>query len=484
MTGNTLSIAGLFENFTGRKPDSVEELTGSGSHRRYFRIISGEHSFIGVEGTDISENKAFCSLSRHFRSKGLNMPEVLAVSPDGMSYIQEDLGNQSLFDILESSRKSGSYSTGHRALLRKTISQLPAIQFACSADWDFSNCYPVKEFDRDSIMFDLHYFKYCFLKTTGVNFNEVLLERDFETFADTLSGPFGNTFMYRDFQSRNVMIKDGEPYFIDFQDGRRGPVYYDLASFVWQARSAFPEDLKKELVGEYLSRLKKIMPVDEAHFYGQLRKFVLFRMLQVLGAYGFRGCFERKKHFLESIPFAMDNLRKLLENNDFDKIPYLCSVLKNMCESKESLQRNGKQFTSESSDGLEVEVMSFSYKKGWPEDLSGNGGGYVFDCRAIHNPGRYPQYRTLTGMDEPVRTFLETNGEVYPFLENVYALMDAHVQRYINRGFTHLMACFGCTGGQHRSVYCAEALAAHIKKKFGVKVRLIHREQGVDRYIE
>lgn len=284
------------------------------------------------------------------------------------------------------------------------------------------------------------------------------------------------TFLYRDFQSRNVMIKDGEPYFIDFQGGRKGPFYYDVASFLWQAKANLPDSLRMELVSHYIDALREYKPVDETYFKSQLRHFVLFRTLQVLGAYGFRGYFEKKPHFIQSVPFAVENLRQLLKD-DFPEYPYLCEMLRNLTELK--------QFTDERKKRqLTVKVMSFAYKKGIPEDPTGNGGGYVFDCRAVNNPGKYDRYKPYTGLDENVIRFLEEDGEITRFLEHVYALVDAHVQRYIERGFPNLSVCFGCTGGQHRSVYSAQHVAEHISRKFGVKVQLIHREQNIEQIFE
>ena len=284
------------------------------------------------------------------------------------------------------------------------------------------------------------------------------------------------TFMYRDFQSRNVMIKDGEPWFIDFQGGRKGPFYYDVASFLWQAKAKYPDSLRKELLQEYMDALRKYQPIDEPYFYSQLRHFVLFRTLQVLGAYGFRGYFEKKPHFIQSVPFAIQNLRDLLKEA-YPEYPYLCWVLRELTELK--------QFTDDlKKRQLTVKVMSFAYKKGIPDDSTGNGGGYVFDCRAVNNPGKYERYKPFTGLDEPVIRFLEEDGEILRFLESVYALVDASVKRYMERGFSNLSVCFGCTGGQHRSVYSAQHLAEHLNRKFGVKVELVHREQNIERTFE
>ena len=462
----------LYCEVFGSWPSAVTELQASGSHRRYFRL-TGERTVIGVAGTCAEENRAFIALDRHFASKGIAVPEILGVSPDGMRYLQEDLGDTLLFDAIAPGRENGHYSDDEKALLCRVISTLPDIQFACRG-FDWSVCYPDAAFDERMILFDLNYFKYCFLKATGLEFNEGLLQDDFERLKNDLLSDDCETFMYRDFQARNVMIKDGKPYFIDFQGGRRGPVYYDLASFVWQARSRFPEDIKRELERCYLESLRKYIPtLDEERFNEKYRLFVLFRTLQVLGAYGFRGYFEKKPHFLGSVPFAMDNLRRLL-STPFPAYPYLGEVLQKLTSMP--------QFYETAEDKrLEVSIFSFAYKKGIPPDVSGNGGGYVFDCRSINNPGKYEYYRQFNGTDPEVVKFLEDDGEITRFLEHVYALVDPHVERFIQRKFTHLQVCFGCTGGQHRSVYCAEHLAAHLAGRFDVKILLRHRELDMEK---
>lgn len=461
----------LYKEYVGSEPTGMEELPSSGSNRRYYRL-SGAKSLIGVVGTNLKENEAFIYMAKHFLSKGLSVPEVLSVSTDRMTYLQEDLGDMILFKAIESARKTLSYGEEERRLLIKTIRKLPDIQFQGSVGMDFRYCYPTSEFDERSILWDLNYFKYCFLKATEVEFLEDKLEDDFQTMVAVLMRGKSNTFMYRDFQSRNVMIKDGEPYFIDFQGGRKGPFYYDVASFLWQAKANYPDSLRQELLNEYIGALRKYKPVDPSYFHEQLRHFVLFRTLQVLGAYGFRGYFEKKPHFMQSVPFAIASLKKLLQE-PYPEYPYLTEVLNRLV--------NLKQFSDElQRHQLTVRVMSFAYKKGIPNDASGNGGGYVFDCRAVNNPGKYERFKPFTGRDEQVIKFLEDDGEITKFLEHAYSLVDASVQRYKERGFTNLMVCFGCTGGQHRSVYSAEHLARHINDKFNVKVELVHRELNLE----
>ena len=473
MADDTLKT--LFESYTGQQLTERTELPTSGSHRRYFRLKGGNISIVGVIGTSLEENRAFVAISKHFKEKGLNVPTVLAVSGDGMSYIQEDLGEKMLFDLIAQGRDSGFYNSYESNLLCRTIEQLPKIQFKGAEGLDWNVCYPQKEFDARMVDFDLNYFKYCFLKATGLEFNEGRLQDDFERLKAELLKDSDNTFLYRDFQARNVIIRDGEPYFIDYQGGRRGPIYYDVASFIWQARARYPDELKEELIRTYLRSLRSFLPVDEDHFRERLRLFVLFRTLQVLGAYGFRGYFEKKPHFLASVPFALDNLRSLIRI-PFSDYPYLNSILTELT--------NMPQFYEIAVDKrLEVHIYSFAYKKGIPADNTGNGGGYVFDCRSVNNPGKYEHYRQFNGNDPEVIKFLEDDGEVLIFLESVYKLVDAHVQRFIERKFTHLQVCFGCTGGQHRSVFCAERLAAHLAGRYNVKVKLTHRELNIEKVL-
>lgn len=472
---NTELLAQLYQSYTGEAPTSIEPLPGAGSNRKYFRL-KGKESLIGVYGTSTEENRAFIYMARHFSQKGLPVPRILAEAADQSAYLQDDLGDISLFQFIKQGRESGNFSDEETNILKQTIRLLPQIQFEGSKDMDFSYCYPLATFNHRSVLWDLNYFKYCFLKATGLEFQENLLEDDFERMADTLLQIEPQVFMYRDFQSRNVMIREGKPYFIDFQGGRKGPFYYDVASFLWQAKANYPDSLRQELLDEYLDALRPYHTIDKEQFLTTLRHFVLFRTLQVLGAYGFRGYFEKKAHFIQSVPYAIENLRQLLET-DFPEYPYLCLMLRKLTELPQFASiRNRRKLT--------VRVMSFSYKKGILEDPSGNGGGYVFDCRAVHNPGKYEQYKQLTGRDKPVIDFLEQDGEILQFLEHVDALADAHVQRFLERGFTNLSICFGCTGGQHRSVYSAEHVAHHLNEKFGVRIRLIHREQHIEQILE
>lgn len=465
----------LFEQYTGTKAVSCEELPLSGSNRRYFRLTSSKYSLIGAKGTSKEENVAFIEIANHFNSLKLNVPKVYISSKDKIYYLQQDLGDTTLFNELSGGREKGDYSQHEVTLLKKTIALLPKIQFEGGKDLNYKVCYPQPEFDTRNVWFDLNYFKYNFLKTTGLDFSEIKLHAEMERMVNDLMKLWGgaSTFMYRDFQSRNVMLVKGVPYFIDFQGGRKGPFYYDLASFVWQARAKYSDELKEILIQTYKKELRKYIEISDEEFDNNLRMFVLFRTMQVLGAYGFRGYFEKKPHFLQSIPFAIDNLKRLIDK-PFTQYPYLQELLTKLTNMRElrDLRRETR---------LEVHIFSFAYKKGVPMDDSGNGGGYVFDCRALDNPGKYERFKQFTGMDDVVIKYLEDEGGIVKFLKNVYDLTDVHIRKFMERKFTHLHICFGCTGGQHRSVYCAEHLAARVAKKFNVRVLLTHRELNIEK---
>ena len=502
-------LLALYRQWRGQNPATTEQLPGAGSNRVYYRLTDAEgQSVIGCIGTSRDENHAFVYLASHFAKRKLPVPQVLAVSDDELRYLQTDLGNVSLFDAIRGGREAGGrYTVQEQELLRRTIRELPNVQFRGARELDFTQCYPQPAFDVEGVLFDLNYFKYCFLKATEVDFHELKLEADFRLLAKDLTEEKCDAFLYRDFQARNVMISTSgsdKVFFIDFQGGRRGPFYYDLASFLWQASAKYPDRLRRELIDEYYMAAQQFAEMPKRDVFDRrLRLFVFFRTLQVLGAYGFRGYFERKRHFIESIPPAIQNLRELLAEGNFP-YPYLVDILRQITMLPQfrhievvTPRSDGYKTTDVNpykphpKDGpatfskydgkgpLVVRVFSFSFTKGIPDDESGNGGGYVFDCRSTHNPGRYEPYKQLTGLDEPVIRFLEDDGEILTFLDSVYKLADAHVARYMQRGFTSLMFCFGCTGGQHRSVYSAQHLAEHIHQKFGIEVRICHREQNI-----
>lgn len=440
-----------------------------GSNRVYTRVTDADgKTVIRVDGTNRDENRAFIYMSRHFAALGLPVPKVLWVSEDEMSYTQEDLGDTLLFDSITP------------ILLERAIRALAHIQIEGAKDFDWSVCFPVPTMDERSIRWDLNYFKYCFLKGTKIEFSEPKLEDDFDALVQKLTANANiNTFLYRDCQSRNIMIKDGQPYFIDFQGGRRGPTQYDVASLLWQAKANIAPALREQMIDAYLDELKKLQPdLNEHEWRTALPHFVLFRTLQVLGAYGYRGYFERKQHFLESIPNALRNLKEIFTQNPILQQEYPTLFLLSNQLSIPTVDRRSTDSQSQH-EALVVTIYSFSFKHGIPVDESGNGGGYVFDCRSTHNPGKYEEYKHLTGLDQPVIDFLEKDGEILTFLESVDKLVDHHVERFLERGFTHLQVSFGCTGGQHRSVYCAEHLAKHLKEKYDVQIELNHRERGI-----
>lgn len=477
----------------GWRPAAAVELAGAGSGRRYWRLLpaaddarAGAVAVIGTCGTVRRENEAFIYLSERLRREGVSVPRVLAVSADGMLYVQSDAGRRSL---LEAVAAAGGPAAAEE-LLHEAMAMLPVAQRAGLAEgFDAARLYPREAMDRRAVMWDLNYFKYSFLKPAGIEPDEELLERDMLRLADMAArGARGRGLMMRDYQARNLMVADGPGpgpgrlTVIDFQGARLGDGVYDAASFLWQARAGYGDDLRHRLLATYRRA------AAEAMGRGWLRGFdrrygvmSLLRLLQVLGAYGFRGLVQHKAQFTGVMARAVANIGKVLELLPAGGLPYLHGVLGEVA----AMERFAPEGEGEWK-GLTVTVTSFSYRLGVPEDMSGNGGGFVFDCRSLHNPGRYDCYRGLTGMDAEVVNFLEERGEVQPFLRSCEALTDAAVERYVARGFTRLAVSFGCTGGRHRSVYCAEAMARHLSERFGsaVRVRLVHREQGAERIYE
>ena len=462
----------MFESHFKEEVTFFEQLPASGSYREYARIKSMNHLVIGAYNQDVKENRAFLEFSAHFRNKNIPVPRIYAVNSNMDCYLQEDLGNTTLFDFISITRENEGFSIKIVDEYKKVLRELPRIQLVAGKDIDYSVCYPREAFDKQSMMWDLNYFKYYFLKLAKISFDEQALEDDFQAFSDYLLAVDNNAFLYRDFQSRNVMLKDDKVYFIDYQGGRKGALQYDLASLLYDAKANIPEAEREELLEFYLDELNQYKQVDREKFKSLFGGYVLIRIMQAMGAYGFRGFYEKKEHFLKSIPFALKNLETLLAKNTIQvKLPELFKVLKAVTESV------FLKTISPSNDRLTVRVSSFSYKKGIPHDPSGNGGGFVFDCRAIHNPGRYLEYKHLTGKDPQVQEFLEEKSTIVSFMTSVISLVSQSVEVYSSRGFSHLCVSFGCTGGQHRSVYAAEKLAEYLRNNYPVTVVLQHVEQ-------
>jgi aminoglycoside/choline kinase family phosphotransferase len=466
------NLSTLFTTWCGETVSNIETIPLSGSERRYFRLVGSTQRAIGAYHTNKAENRAFLTFTKHFVSKGLPVPQLYAEHPDGEMYLVQDLGNQSLFDYLIKDCKGQPFP---EEAYQKSLAALVRFQLDGGDGLDYSVCYPRADFDRQSMMWDLSYFKYYFARVARFKYDEQTLEDDFNTLANYLNQANTGHFMFRDFQARNVMLVNGEPYGIDYQGGRRGPLQYDLVSLLWQAKANISPDTRERLLHFYLDELEKRLQIDRHSFVSYYYGFVLIRTLQVLGAYGYRGYIERKAHFLASIPFAIDNLEWLIQNTTLPiSIPALNDLVQQIIHAKHLRQ---SAHIKDENKSLTVRVTSFSYKRGIPEDPSGNGGGFVFDCRAIHNPGKYEPYKHLTGRDAEVIQFLQTESDVEEFLVSVFALVEMQVEKYLSRSFSNLMVNFGCTGGQHRSVYCADRLAKHLKEKYGVTMILTHVEQ-------
>lgn len=470
----TEQIEALYEKFATRKVGRIEKLPQSGSSRIYFRIYDADKTYIATYNRNIVENETFIAFSNHFKSKNLPVPAVFILDESKMLYIQEDLGNRSLLDELE--------SKGHcdevYALYKKSLQELARFQIEGDKGLDYSLCLTASEFGKEAILSDLLYFKYYFLDSLERPYDKQALLNDFEALAVFLRQCRFKFFMFRDFQSRNIIVENGNVYFIDYQGGMKGAMQYDAASLLWQARAQLSDDWKERLLGDYIDAVAQYLPqdIDRSLFTNQYKGFVLIRLLQVLGAYGFRGLFERKAQFLSSIPLALRNLKWFVENRlmgidlpEFDRMLRLI-VSDEVIQQFETIKATDKT-------PLTVVVNSFSYRNGIPADDSPNGGGFVFDCRGILNPGRFDEYKKLCGKDKPVQDFLEQKTKMNVFLNSVFDLIDISVENYLERGFEHLQINFGCTGGQHRSVYAAEQTARHLRNKYNLKVQAVHTNQ-------
>ena len=476
----------LFEQHFHSPVERVQPLQGQlgGSGRKVIRLSSETLSAIGILYDVREENVAFLEFSRHFRRHGLPVPEIYAEDLNHGAYLEEDLGNTTLFEFLSDHRNGAAIAPQAVAAYRKVVAVLPRFQVEAGRDLNYKVCYPRGSFDRQSIAWDLNYFKYYFLRLAGIAFNEQALEDDFSRLTKFLLNASRDYFLYRDFQSRNIMLRtvpnkarnrvanEDQPFFLDYQGGRKGALQYDIASLLYDAKADLPPDLRQQLLDHYLASLAGFLDLHRSGFMQFYYAYVYVRIMQALGAYGFRGFYERKEHFLQSVPYALKNLRWLLHNVELPiALPTLMEAFKSMVAS-DKLQG----LTSEP-EKLTVRVISFSFHRGLPQDESGNGGGFVFDGRSLPNPGREERFTTLTGKDAPVIDYLNQQESVHQFLASVMSLVDASVSAYQGRGFKHLMVSFGCTGGRHRSVYLAEQLAKHLRGKDGVEVVVHHREQ-------
>jgi aminoglycoside/choline kinase family phosphotransferase len=468
-------IGSLYKRWKGVEPDRIDVLPQSGSERRYFRLHGKDGSVIGTYGANVQENETFVYFSRHFRKKEIAVPEILAISEDGIYYLQEDFGDISLLNRLESE----GFSEGIYELFRKSLAELARLQIIGGQDIDYGRCLTNREFGKQAIMADLLYFKYYFLDALRKPYDKQKLIDDFEALSNYLTHTEYKHFMFRDFQSRNIMVKEDDSiHFIDYQGGMKGAPQYDVASMLWQARANLPDTWKARLLEDYMTAFETITgeSIDRMVFRSQYNGYVLIRLLQVLGAYGFRGLFERKAQFLTSIPLALRNLKDFFQTQSIGiSVPQFRKVL-DLCVADEVI----KQFTptqATEQTPLVVTINSFSYRKSIPVDTSGNGGGFVFDCRGVLNPGRIESMKTQCGRDKEVKDYLEQQTRMSDFLNSIFDIVDITVEEYIKRDFASLVVSFGCTGGQHRSVYAADELARHLRNKFKVKVVLNHIEQ-------
>ena len=463
----------------GLKPLEILPIAESGSSRNYYRILTETRSLIGTYSNNIEENEAFLHFSRHFHDLRLNVPEVYAVNDEHTCYLQSDFGDDSLFAHVQKTLMAGGFGEIVIDLYKKALSHLVRFQYVGNQGLDYSKAYPCERFDRQAILDDLNYFKYYFVKPhEEIDFNETRLGKDFEAFADFLQQAPSDFFMYRDFQSRNIMIQNNEPYFIDFQGGRKGPLNYDVVSLLYQVKAQMPQAVRDELVLYYKEVLAQYVSPEEVKFDLYQPYFVYLRLLQVLGAYGFRGLIQKKSHFIESIPYALKELKTWNENHPLNDYPELQKVISQLSILNYPQTLNSQLLTPNSK--LTVTVNSFSFRKGYPNDFSGNGGGYVFDCRALPNPGREPEFKTKTGRDWEVIDYLMAKPPVHDFLDHVKGIVSQSVENYKERHFSNLMVSFGCTGGQHRSVFFAQTIYDWLKKTYpDIHLILNHIERKI-----
>lgn len=468
-------LTDMYGRHFGRPCTQIAELPQSGSNRRYYRLTDGRQTAIGVWSRCRAENEAFVAFSRQLAEAGIRVPQIYATDLDRDVYLQQDLGDTTLYALASRLRAEGhGWPDELTDIYRRVLDDLVAIQLDGGRHIDYSLCYPRSDFDRRSMMWDLHYFKYYFLKLAHIPFDEQRLEDDFETLADYLLQADATGFLYRDFQSRNIMIVDGQPWFIDYQGGRRGAPHYDVASLLFDAKADIPDHIRTQLLHHYTTRLQQRTAIDPADFENRFYAFVLIRIMQAMGAYGYRGFYERKDHFLKSIPFALRNMELVIDHHPLPMhLPQLQAVWRALTQSDE-LRRIAEPAP------LTVSVVSFSYKRGWPQDPTGNGGGHMFDCRALPNPGREARYADLTGKDRPVIDFFARHAdEMERFIDLACRMTSISIERYAERGFANLLIGFGCTGGRHRSVYCAEAAARRLAERFaGIRIVVKHLEQG------
>jgi aminoglycoside/choline kinase family phosphotransferase len=461
----------LFEQHFHSPVDRAHRLQGDGSGRSIIRFSNDRFSAIGVLYDVREENAAFLEFSRHFRRYGLPVPEIYAEDLDSGAYLEEDLGDTTLYHYLSSNRQGSHIGPAAVEAYRKVVSVLPRFQIEAGRDLNYKVCYPRASFDHQSIAWDLNYFKYYFLKLAGIPFNEQALENDFSRLARFLLRVDRDYFLYRDFQSRNVMLRDDLPFFVDYQGGRKGALQYDIASLLFDAKADLPPALRQQLLDHYLDAVSGFIQLDRAVFMEHYYAYVYVRIMQALGAYGFRGFYERKVHFLQSVPYALNNVRWLLDNVKLPvALPMLMDTFNRMA-APEKLQGPASE-----GENLTVRIVSFSFHRGVPEDQTGHGGGFVFDARGLPNPGREERFKASTGKDQDVIGYLSREESVRQFLASATSLVDASVRNYQSRSFKSLMVSFGCTGGQHRSVYLAEQLAKHLRDTKGVEVLVRHRE--------
>src|SRR2546421_3935632 len=272
----------LFEQHFHAPPESILPLQGElgGSGRKIIRLVNKKHRAIGILYSIREENAAFLEFSKHFRRHGLPVPEIYAEALDHGAYLEEDLGDTTLFEFLSKNRAGESIAPQVVEAYRKVVAVLPRFQVEGGRDLNYNVCYPISSFDRQSIAWDLNYFKYYFLRLAGIPFNEQALEDDFGRLTDFLLSAPRDYFLYRDFQSRNIMLRGSEPFFVDYQGGRKGALQYDIASLLYDAKADLPPQLRQQLLDHYLDELGGLMDFKRDAFMQHYYAYVYVRIMQ------------------------------------------------------------------------------------------------------------------------------------------------------------------------------------------------------------
>lgn len=466
------TVEQAYLKWRGTAPGIITRLPQSGSDRVYFRLLYGDEHVIGAYNPSREENDAFVGFSNHFRSKGLPVPEIYVYYPDERVYFLEDLGDSNLFTWLAQRSDEERFNQETEALFLTVASDLVRIQTEGIKGLDLSLCYPHRSFDRQSMVWDLNYYKYMFLKLIGAPFNEIKLERDFEALTRFLLDAGQEYFLFRDFQTANIMIRDGKPWYIDYQGGRLGAPQYDIASLVYDAKAYIPSGIREKTLERHLDLFAAATGKPRESLAKYSGAFTLIRLMQALGAFGFRGLHENKPTFSESIVPAVELMNDLLWGGK------LHIDLPELTKASESVPLQRKyRILSHYQELVKINIESFSYVRGRSVNYD-TGSGFVFDCRGLRNPVLESDLRERTGLDPEVAEFFGNDDEAVAFAGDCSNIIRNTLPMMRRKGILEIHAAFGCVGGQHRSVWCAARVASMLSAMPGVTVTVNHTGLG------